>query len=482
MSKRVLVAQFVTESNANIPYKTDLENYDLRFGEDAISQMNMGTVFADAGIEVVPSVYANGFSGGVVTRNAFDYIENRLLNDIRANLGTLDGMFLHLHGASEVEDIGSGDHHILKEVRKLVGPYMPIVVACDPHGNLCKEYVDGTTVIRSYRESPHTDLADTVKTCCRYLVDLLEHRRNIRPAYRKLPLILGGEQSVSADEPVRSINQYMDEMEKDPRILSASWHVGYIRHDTDVAGCGVVVVPNSEADQDYAEQKVDELAAYVWERRHEFHYTGTTAQPDEALRMALNCPDKPSFITDSGDNVTSGAQGANTFILRQVLAVPDLHKKVLFAAIHDAKLCHALLSLPIDTVTNASVGMGFDSLSAPVPLTLRVLYKGIQEGTHMYGEDGSYGPLVTVAVEGTPLVLTITDNNHSFVEEHQLDACGVDWKNFDIIVVKQGYIHPELKAAGALCVMSLTDGATPQDTRLIPFKRIMRPMFPIDNI
>ena len=59
---------------------------------------------------------------------------------------------------------------------------------------------------------------------------------------------------------------------------------------------------------------------------------------------------------------------------------------------------------------------------------------------------------------------------------------GVDWKNFDIIVVKQGYIHPELKAAGALCVMSLTDGATPQDTRLIPFKRIMRPMFPIDNI
>ena len=216
MRKKVLVAQFVTESNANIPYKTDLENYDLRFGEDAISQMNLGSVFADADIEVVPSVYANGFSGGVVTRNAFDYIENRLLNDIRANLGMLDGMFLHLHGASEVEDIGSGDHHILKEVRRLVGPYMPIVVACDPHGNLCKEYVDGCTVIRSYRESPHTDLADTVKTCCRYLVDLLEHRRNIHPAYRKLPLILGGEQSVSADEPVRSINQYMDEMEKTP--------------------------------------------------------------------------------------------------------------------------------------------------------------------------------------------------------------------------------------------------------------------------
>ena len=30
--------------------------------------------------------------------------------------------------------------------------------------------------------------------------------------------------------------------------------------------------------------------------------------------------------------------------------------------------------------------------------------------------------------------------------------------------------------------MSLTGGATPQDTASIPFKRIMRPMFPIDQI
>ena len=27
MGRKVLVAQFVTESNANIPYKTDLDNY-----------------------------------------------------------------------------------------------------------------------------------------------------------------------------------------------------------------------------------------------------------------------------------------------------------------------------------------------------------------------------------------------------------------------------------------------------------------------
>ena len=57
-----------------------------------------------------------------------------------------------------------------------------------------------------------------------------------------------------------------------------------------------------------------------------------------------------------------------------------------------------------------------------------------------------------------------------------------DWDDYDVIVVKQGYIFPELKAKGKLCVMSLTDGATPQDTASIPFKQIQRPMFPIDQI
>ena len=162
---------------------------------------------------------------------------------MRDNLRDLDGIYLHLHGASYVEEIGSGEHHLVAAIRQIVGPYLPLAVSCDPHGNLTKEYVENTTFIRSYREAPHTDIAQTVQRTCRALIELIRHRQNITPVYRKLPLILGGEQSVSADEPVRSFNQYMDEMEKDPRILSASWHVGYLRHDCPEAGCGVVVIP-----------------------------------------------------------------------------------------------------------------------------------------------------------------------------------------------------------------------------------------------
>lgn len=487
---RILVGKFTLESNEHVPMMCDLENVALSYGAESLTHMQLGDVFDRADIEVIPTICADAACSGVMRRRAYEHIVGTITDAVRANLATLDGIYLCLHGASYVEEIGSGEHELVARIRDIVGPYLPIAVCCDPHGNLTQRYVESCTFIRSYRESPHVDIAESVQRTCRELVACIDEGRRPVPVYRKLPLILGGEQSVSADEPVRSINLHLNELEADERICSASWHVGYLRHDCPEAGCGIVVVPCTAADRAHAERVADELASCVWERRREFHYTGTTAEPDEALTMALSCAGTPAFITDSGDNVTSGAMGANTFVLRQVLDLPAEAcegKSFLFAAIHDAPTCHHLLEHQVGDTVAITLGMGADPMSEPVDLTVTVRATGRQEGTHMYGEHGDYGPLVTVQVEGRPIYIVLTDNNHSFVEEHQLDACnlascGIDWRGIDVIVVKQGYIHPELKAAGAMSVMSLTDGATPQNTKLISFKRIMRPMFPIDEL
>ena len=442
----ILVARFILEANENIPKKCDLNDVSLHFGQDCIAHLQLGDVFDRPDVTLVPALDANAASNGVMKRTAFDYIESTILQTVQEHLSELDGIYLHLHGASEVEGIGSGDHHILKEVRRIVGPYMPIAVVCDPHGNLCKEYVEGTTLIRSYRESPHTDVEHTIRFVCSHL--------------------------------------YMDEMEKDDRILSASWHVGYIRHDTDVAGCGVVVIPSSNEFRPYAEQKADELAAYVWDRRHEFHYTGLTQEPDEALQTALHCTGKPAFLTDSGDNTTSGAMGANTWVLRQVLAKPEAlqGKRVLFAAIQDPAVYTLLAGHTVGDTLPLTLGMGLDSLTEPVQLTVTLKHLGRQEGTVLFAEHGDFGGCATVSVEGLPIDVIVTDTNHPFVERHQTLAAGVDWMDYDVVIVKTGYAFPEPTQQGALCVMSLTDGATLQDTRRLPFKRIMRPMFPVDDI
>ena len=481
---KVLIGEFITESNENIPRKNEITAYDIAFGEECVHKMHVGDIFAQAGIEVIPAVYAVSGASGVIKRHTFDYIEACFIRTVEEHLNEIDGIYMMLHGASEVEGLGSGEHHILAEVRKRGGPYVPIYIACDPHGNLCKEYVESAQVVRSYRESPHTDSIQTRRIVAGMLCEALKKRENIHAVYRKLPLILGGEQSVSADEPVKSINQYMDEMEKDPRICSASWHVGYIRHDTPVAGCGIVVTPATAADQEYAEQAADALAAYVWDKRHEFHYTGLTAEPDKALEMAMAQEKGPVFITDSGDNVTSGATGWNTYILRQVLALKDTDKTFLFASICDPQCCRGLMEAEIGEERHITLGVGHDELSAPVELDVTVKSKGeiVRSGTTGSTIMKVFGHCVTAHVKETGIDIVVADSEKTFSAKIIYDRAHVDWNDYDITVVKQGYIFPELKEAAAFYVMSLTGGATPQNTKKLQFKRIQRPMYPIDEI
>ena len=480
---KVMVGHFSTESNANIPEKNTLASYDLAFGSEAVRKMRIGDVFARHGVDVIPAVYAGAGPSGVIRPEAFEAIKQCFLCTAREHLDEIDGIYLFLHGASWVEQTGSGEAQILQELRQIVGPYLPICICCDPHGNLSAEYVRQTTMIRSFRESPHTDMQQTYEKVAGILCRLLKKRQHIHPAYRKLPLILGGEQSVSTDEPVRSINRYMDELEQDPRILSCSWHVGYIRHDCPETGCGVVVVPATEADQAYAEETADQLARFVWERRQLFHYTGRTVQPEEALRLALKAP-KPAVLTDSGDNTTSGATGWNTYVLRQVLALQDTTHSILFASICDPAACRRLQTIEIGQSVSFSLGTGWDEMSLPVELTAQILHKGpvVKTLTLDSGVFEPVGQCVTVRLQDRPITIIIADHRQSYAHMRQFELAGVDCLQFDLTVVKQGYLFPELKQRAAFSIMSLTNGATPQDTSAIPFKLIRRPMYPIDDL
>lgn len=479
---KILIGKFILEANENIPMISTLENVDLQFGEAVVDLMQLRDIFNKEGVTVIPTLSANAGSTGVMDRKSFDFIENTIIEGIEDNIKDLDGIFLHLHGASKVVGLGSGEHHILDRIRKIVGPYLPIAIVADPHGNLSKEYVENTTLIRSYRESPHTDIQETVDFLAKNLISIIRNRENIKPVYRKLPLILGGEQSVSTDEPVRSINAYMDALEKDTRIRSASWHVGYIRHDTHLAGCGVIVIPEKEIDTAYANEVADDLANYVWLKRHEFHYTGLTAKPDEALKMALEHNEGVVFLTDSGDNVSSGSMGVNTFVLKQVLD-SETDKRILFASIHDKNSYSKLNGHVIGDIVPINLGINNDELSSPVSLDVEIKHMGSMTGMEIFGEFGGYyGDCITVSVVNRNIDIIVANTNQPFVERHQFEAAGVDWDDYDLVVVKIGYAFPELKEHGSMCIMSLTQGATLQDTASLPFKLIMRPMFPIDKI
>lgn len=478
---KIYVGSFTTESNEKAPYITKIHNYDLVEGKEVLDVLGVKEEFHDD-IEAISGYYANANAASIIEKETFEYIEKEILKGIQEHIQELDGIYLHLHGASFVEEIGSGDHHIIKEIRKMVGPYMPIAVSCDPHGNLTEEYVNAIQILRSYRESPHIDATDTKKYTIRLLVDLIKSRQHIHSIYRKLPLILGGEQSVSIDEPVCSINKYMNELEKDPKVRSVSWHVGYLRHDCPEAGCGIVVVPEKEADQEYCEKVADALSEYVWSKHHEFHYTGITAEPKEAILMAIKCDKKPFVLTDSGDNTTSGAPGWNTYVLRQFLSLNVLEKSVLFGSIRDEKSFNELSRISENEETYIELGEGIDDLSKKVPLHVRKVREADIILIHGEKPIGILGKGILVHVVNCNIDIIIANKTGRMTNTINFEAFGIDWRSYDITVLKQGYIFPDFKKDAYSYVMSLTDGATLQNTKKIPFKRIKRPMYPIDEI
>jgi len=176
MKKKVLVGLFLAESNANIPVISQIDDFDIAMGEDCIKRIEIENIFDEDKFEVIPTLSADQACGGVVSFEAFNYIESVILNQVKKHRDEIDGIYMHLHGASEVEGIGSGDFHILYEIRKIVGEYLPIFISCDPHGNLCKEYVDKCTYIRSFRESTHVDSRDTKRLVASKLAEFLDDR------------------------------------------------------------------------------------------------------------------------------------------------------------------------------------------------------------------------------------------------------------------------------------------------------------------
>ena len=220
---KVLAAHMSAECNEHIAKTLKIEDFEIYYGNDSLLRMHVEEVFKEEDVTVIPSIFARINPNGMIERKTFDFIAQTIIDDIQENLHEIDGIYLQLHGASGVLDSNtiSGEHMIVKMIRDLVGPYMPIALVLDPHGNLTTTLGESVNIVRCCRESPHMDYIETEQLVARKLCELIKHRRPMKPIIKKLPIMVGGERSVSAKEPMRSINQLLDQGELDERVFVA---------------------------------------------------------------------------------------------------------------------------------------------------------------------------------------------------------------------------------------------------------------------
>jgi microcystin degradation protein MlrC len=86
-----------------------------------------------------------------------------------------------------------------------------------------------------------------------------------------------------------------------------------------------------------------------------------------------------------------------------------------------------------------------------------------------------------VAVKVGSIDVIVTEIRKGFHKEHEFTKLGLNPRTADIVMVKIGYLEPELYNMQADWMMALTLGGVNQDLPGLPYKRINRPMYPLDK-
>ena len=103
------------------------------------------------------------------------------------------------------------------------------------------------------------------------------------------------------------------------------------------------------------------------------------------------------------------------------------------------------------------------------------------EGTITAIKSGDVNAEVEVVVKIGGIQVIVTKKRKPYHYISDFTNLGLKPKETDIIVVKIGYLVPELYDLRGDWVMALTPGGVDQDLNRLGYKRIKRPMFPLDS-
>jgi len=109
---RIIVGSLQHETNTLTPLLTKEEDFEILYGEDSLRKLAAIPLFKEAGADIIPTLYANTVPSGMVREKTFVSFRERILDVIRKEL-PVDGIWLYLHGAMDVENIGSGEANLL---------------------------------------------------------------------------------------------------------------------------------------------------------------------------------------------------------------------------------------------------------------------------------------------------------------------------------------------------------------------------------
>ena len=478
---RVFTASLATETNTFSPMLTSRAEFEESFYAAAGQHPDHPKLFTAplwaarrrakaSNWEVVEGTCTSAEPAGTVTRAAYEGLRDEILGQLKSAM-PVDMVLMGLHGAMVADGYDDCEGDLLTHIRRIVGPKVPIGAELDPHCHMTKAMESATDAMICFKEFPHTDFMERGEELVTIIADAA--RGKVRPVQSVFDCRMINSYPTSR-EPMRSFVDRIKAMEGKDGMLSISIVHCYPYADVPDLGTKIMVVTDNRKDHGdrLARQLGEELIAMRDKVRPPF------LSLEGALDAALKVEGGPVVVAEPADNAGGGAPSDSTFFL-ELLRKRGV-RNVAVGPVWDpiaVRMCHA-----------AGEGASFDlrfggkmgpSSGEPVDAKVKVL-KIVKNGTQTFaGAVVALGDAAAIEFDGITVVL-ISIRTQALGTD-LFTNLGVDLKAKRVIIVKStNHFHGAFGPIAKQVLYSDGPGALPRDFNKLPYRRVKRPIWPLD--
>lgn len=199
MKPIVLSAQLSHETNTFSRTRTTLESFRQRIllEDDEVARNLANTrceiaahiaAAAQYGWRLLQPIAAHATPSGRATAATWAYLLGRVLVPCRH---PIDGVILALHGAMAVEGEDDAEGALLADLRRRLGPRIPIAITLDLHANVTDRMAENCNLLFAYRTYPHIDQRDVAAEAAAQLDHLMRSGEHSRCVVVRGPMLDG---------------------------------------------------------------------------------------------------------------------------------------------------------------------------------------------------------------------------------------------------------------------------------------------------
>ena len=476
---RIGIAGIAIESSTFSPAKTTERDFTIRLsGEIFTSYSFFDQSYIDKA-DWFPTMRARALPGGVVTKESYESMVIQIIEMTKQTL-PLDGLFFDIHGAMNVEGMEDPEGDFIERIRKVVGPKTLISTSMDSHGNVSEVLAKHSDLITCYRMAPHEDAMESKQRALDNLIYRLKSGKG-KPKYKAwipVPILLPGEKTSTRVDPGKTLYSKVAPMTEKKGVIDAAIWVGYAWGD---APRNHAVVMTYGDNKKQVVESAEELAKDFWNFRHDFEFVAPTTDIEDAFNKAFNYlkvreDKRPFIISDMGDNPTAGGAGDVTWTLDKILKMDEFKRsdspELIYASIPGPDLIVNAFKAGVGNYVEGMVGAMVDDRYSP-PIKIKGIVHSLKRG------DRNAELEAVVKVNNVYVIVTYKRKPYHYISD--FTDLELDPASSDLLVVKIGYLVPELYDIRGDWVMALTPGGVDQDLERLGYQNIKRPMYPLDK-